>query len=171
MFNLIPLMSATLTPIVNERAVYDDSSSIRWFYTGQYSQQSSLISNSSKEPISIKPSEAIISSILNRLRTFKNWPENWNAEGAKRPVLSAIDDATLFLSLWSSKYVPEVGLTHDGLPMFSLKTPNALGEIIVNADSSLDYYFEYEDGRSPEGDENIPFNKVSLPEQILASAA
>lgn len=169
MLNLISLVSVTMTPVINERAIYEEST-VSFGMDKFVALSSENLPNSSEKSISILPSKAKISSALNRLRTLKRWPENWNAEGAKAPVASAIDDATLLLSLWSSKNVPEVGLTSDGLPLFMVKTENALGEIIVNADGSIDYYFEYEDGRM-EGDENLPFDKTILPPQISASVA
>ncbi|MBP6379128.1 MAG: hypothetical protein KA312_01790 [Sphingorhabdus sp.] len=169
MLSLIPLISATVTPVVNDRAVYEKSTVV-FFVEKIANQKIQPLANSSEKSISVQPSKARISSLLNRLRTLKKWPANWDSEGAKAPVGSAIDDATLFLSLWSSRHVPEVGLTHDGLPLFLVKTGNALGEIIINADSSIDYYFEYDDGRM-EGDENLPFDKTIFPSQILASVA
>jgi hypothetical protein len=168
MINLIPLISATATPVVNDRAIFDKSTFVVVCVEKFAKQETPVLVSSSEKSISVQPSKAKISSALNRLRTLKNWPDNWDAEGAKAPVKSAIEDATLFLSLWSAKYVPEVALTYDGLPMFVLKTAKSFGEIIINADSSVDYYFEYEDGHI-EGDENLPFNKVNLPAEIFAS--
>ncbi len=101
------------------------------------------LDNSSQKPVEVKPSFDNRSVILNRLRTFKGWKKNWDGEGATAPNLNAIDTATNFLSLWSPKRTrPEITLTHDGFPMFVISDASLFGEIIVNGDGTVDYFFE-----------------------------
>lgn len=101
------------------------------------------LSNSSKEPVEVKPSVDNSSVVLNRLRTFKGWTKNWDGEGAAAPNLAAIETASNFLSLWSPRKTrPEITLTHDGLPMFVIANSRLFGEIIVNGDDTVDYFFE-----------------------------
>lgn len=119
--------------------------------------------NTSKEEVHIKPSSSSSSVILNRLRTFAGWTENWDGEGAAAPNLEAIDIASKFLSLWlPSKIEPEIVLTHDGLPMFVINNGEMIGEIVVNSNRTLDYFFEYADG-SMKGDEAISFETDRKP--------
>lgn len=101
------------------------------------------LNNTSKEPVEVRPSVDNSSVILNRLRTFKGWTKNWDGEGAASPNLAAIETASNFLSLWSPrKTKPEITLTHDGLPMFVITNSRLFGEIIVNGDDTVDYFFE-----------------------------
>lgn len=101
------------------------------------------LNNTSKEPVEVRPSVDNSSVILNRLRTFKGWAKNWDGEGAASPNLAAIETASNFLSLWSPrKTKPEITLTHDGLPMFVITNSRLFGEIIVNGDDTVDYFFE-----------------------------
>ena len=119
--------------------------------------ENAALPNTSKEEVQIKPSSSYSSAILNRLRTFASWTENWDGEGAAAPNLVAIDIASKFLSLWlPSSIEPEIVLTHDGLPMFVINNGEMIGEIIVNSDKSLDYFFEYADG-TMKGDEAVSF--------------
>jgi hypothetical protein len=120
------------------------------------------LSNSSKEPLEVKPSVDNSSVILNRLRTFKGWTKNWDGEGAASPNLAAIESASNFLSLWSPKKTkPEITLTHDGLPMFVIANPRLFGEIIVNADDTVDYFFEPL-SRDAVGEESVQYNSEAM---------
>jgi hypothetical protein len=106
-------------------------------------QLDASLDNSSQKPVEVKPSVDNRSVILNRLRTFKGWKRNWDGEGAAAPNLAAIETASNFLSLWSPKKTkPEITLTHDGLPMFVVANSQLFGEIIVNGDDTVDYFFE-----------------------------
>ena len=109
--------------------------------------------NSSGSPVEVKPSVDNGSIILNRLRTFKSWKRNWDGDGAAAPNVDAIETATNFLSLWSPKKArPEITLTHDGYPMFIIATARLFGEIIVNGDNTVDYFFELLDGTLIQGE-------------------
>lgn len=120
------------------------------------------LSNSSKEPVEVRPSVDNSSAILNRLRTFKSWTKNWDGEGAASPNLAAIETASNFLSLWSpGKTKPEIALTHDGLPMFVVANSRLFGEIIVNADDTIDYFFEPLN-RDPVGEESVQYKSEAM---------
>jgi hypothetical protein len=120
------------------------------------------LSNSSKEPVEVRPSVDNSSAILNRLRTFKGWTKNWDGEGAASPNLAAIETASKFLSLWSPKRTkPEITLTHDGLPMFVIADFRLFGEIIVNSDDTIDYFFEPL-SKEPIGDEAVQYKSEAM---------
>jgi hypothetical protein len=116
-----------------------------------------FLSKTSKDPVEVKPSADNSSVILNRLRTFKGWTKNWDGEGAASPNLAAIETASNFLSLWSPrKTKPEIALTHAGLPMFVIANGRLFGEIIVNDDDTVDYFFEPLN-RDPVGEESVQY--------------
>lgn len=120
------------------------------------------LNNTSKEPVEVRPSVDNSSVILNRLRTFKGWAKNWDGEGAASPNLAAIETASNFLSLWSPrKTKPEITLTHDGLPMFVIANSRLFAEIIVNGDSTVDYFFEPESGQNF-GEESVQYNSETM---------
>jgi hypothetical protein len=116
-----------------------------------------FLGKTSNEPVEVRPSVDNSSVILNRLRTFKGWTKNWDGEGAASPNLAAIETASNFLSLWSPrKTKPEVALTHDGFPMFVVANPRLFGEIIVNDDDTVDYFFEPLN-KDPVGEEGVQY--------------
>jgi hypothetical protein len=120
------------------------------------------LGNTSKELVEVIPSIDHNSVILNRLRTFKGWTKNWDGEGAASPNLAAIETASNFLSLWSPrKTKPEITLTHDGLPMFVISNSRLFGEIIVNGDSTVDYFFEPLD-QELIGEEAVQYESKSM---------
>lgn len=121
-----------------------------------------LLDNSSEKPVQIKPSFDNRSAILNRLRTFKGWSKNWDGEGAAAPNLAAIETASNFLSLWSPKKTrPEIALSHHGFPMFVIADARLFGEIIVNSDDTIDYFFEPL-SRDPIGEEAVQYNSEAM---------
>lgn len=118
--------------------------------------------NSSKVPVEVKPSVDNKSAILNRLRTFKSWGKNWDGEGAATPNLLAIETASNFLSVWSPKKAkPEITLTSDGYPMFVIANSRLFGEIIVNGNGTVDYFFEPL-GRELIGEESVQYNSQAM---------
>ena len=163
----------TVAPTVVEHVLQWSNSTVplNYFPLAKNGQElTATLPNSSDKPVRIKPSQSNGSAILNRLRTFASWQENWDGEGAAAPNLNAIDIASNFLSLWSpDKIKPEIVLTHDGLPMFVIDNGKMIGEIIVNPDKTLDYFFEYADG-SMKGDEAVPFD-VNRKPSLLSELA
>jgi hypothetical protein len=121
-----------------------------------------FLGKTSNEPVEVRPSVDNSSAILNRLRTFKGWTKNWDGEGAASPNLAAIETASNFLSLWSPKKTkPEITLSHDGLPMFVIANPRLFGEIIVNADDTVDYFFEPLN-RDAVGEESVQYKSEAM---------
>jgi hypothetical protein len=101
---------------------------------------------------------------LERLRNFKGWPDNWDAEGAKAPCDSTIDFATKVFGLLSLHRTPEVTLDVAGNPML-LYNGAIQGEVIVTSDSTFDYFFESDD--APDG-ENIELSNGYLPRDLVS---
>lgn len=102
---------------------------------------------------------------LERLRTFKGWGDNWDAEGAKAPNPDVVDFASKVFGLLSVYRTPEVGLSSDGYPMFIYGQPYA-GEILVSGPSSFDYFFANDD--ACEG-EDVSLEDGALPAKLVAS--
>jgi hypothetical protein len=125
-------------------------------------RRSAAPDNTTQKPVEVKPSLDSGSAILNRLRTFRGWEKNWDGEGAAAPNAAAIETASNFLSLWSPRKTrPEIMLTHDGLPMFVISDSRLFGEIIVNSDETIDYFFEPSKSK-PIGDEAVRYNSETV---------
>lgn len=104
-------------------------------------------------------------SALQRLRQFKTFEANWDAEHAAAPDHAAIDAATTILSLLSAKGVtPKVSLTSDGHPMFLFGNEAVQGEIVVTSATTLDYFFDSSEG---DGDCDVAFDGRHIPEAVL----
>lgn len=101
---------------------------------------------------------------LERLRTFRGWGENWDAEGGKAPDPTVIDFASQVLGLLSIHRAPEVTLNADGQPMFVYGKP-LNGEITVTAPGTIDYFFA--DDNAPEG-EDVAMIDGSLPQSLIS---
>lgn len=108
---------------------------------------------------------------LQRLRSFKGWSDNWDAEGGKAPDPAIIDEASKVYSLLSRFRVPQVTLTADGLPMFAYGSP-LRGEVVMTGAGKLDYFFAADGAPA---DEEVDFDGQSLPveltQYIAATAA
>lgn len=100
---------------------------------------------------------------LQRLRTFKTFKRNWDAEQGAAPDHKTIDAATTLLSLLSAKgEAPKVSLTSDGFPMLLFGDGSARGEIIVTSESTFDYFFD-----NGKGDCDVPFDGRHVPAAVL----
>jgi hypothetical protein len=143
---MLELLVVTLAPpaLVHTLSWQDSTVAESYFSPAKKDNKPDIfLGKTSKEPVEVRPSVDSSSVILNRLRTFKDWTNNWDGEGAASPNLDAIETASNFLSLWSPrKTKPEITLTHDGLPMFVIANSRLFGEIIVNDDNTVDYFFE-----------------------------
>jgi hypothetical protein len=161
----IPVPIQTFAPPAAVHALSWQNSTVEEVYfmpTKAGKKIDARLDNTSKEPVKVRPSVDNSSVILNRLRTFKGWAKNWDGEGAIAPNLAAIETASNFLSLWAPQKVkPEITLTHDGLPMFVIANPRLFGEIIVNSDSTVDYFFEPESGQ-PFGEESVQYKSKTM---------
>lgn len=87
---------------------------------------------------------------LERLRSFADFPENWNGEGGARPDRATVDAATKVYGLLAAVKLPQVSLNSLGQPMF-LYDGACRGEIVVTSADTLDYYFDDDD--APCGDD------------------
>lgn len=100
---------------------------------------------------------------LQRLRQFKTFERNWDAEQGEAPDHKTIDAATTLLSLLSAKGdTPKVSLTSEGYPMLLFGNGSARGEIIVTSASTFDYFFD-----NGEGDCDVAFDGRHVPEAVL----
>ncbi len=161
----IPIHIQTLAPPAAVHALSWQNSTVEEDYfmpTKAGKKIDARLDNTSKEPVKVRPSVDNSSVILNRLRTFKDWTKNWDGEGAASPNLAAIETASNFLSLWSPKKTkPEITLTHDGLPMFVIANSQLFGEVIVNGDDTVDYFFEPLSD-DPIGEEAVEYKSEAL---------
>jgi len=119
--------------------------------------------SSIKKPITFFLVDAPELAGLERLRAFKTWSDNWDAEGAKAPDPNLIDVASQVFSLLSVRRVPQVTLTADGHPMFVYGAP-LQGEVVVTDLNKIDYFFAEENAPS---DEDVAFDGSSLPLELL----
>lgn len=101
---------------------------------------------------------------LERLRKFKGWPDNWDAEGAKAPRDKAVDFATKVFGLLSSHRIPSVTLDVDGNPMFVYEGQHR-GEIVITGDQTFDYFFHADD--APEK-EDATLSEGYLPSELIS---
>lgn len=100
---------------------------------------------------------------LQRLRTFKGWQDNWDAEGGLAPDPAVIDSATTVFGLLSLHRVPDVALSAQGHPMFVYGAPIS-GEVVVTGVDELDYFFA--DDNAPEG-EGVRLSREGLPAELV----
>lgn len=101
---------------------------------------------------------------LQRLRTFRGWKDNWDAEGSKGPELDVLNFADQVFSLLAIHNVPEVTLTAEGHPMFVYGAP-VKGEVIVTGNKTISYFFLEND--APEG-EDVLIGSF-LPDDLIAT--
>lgn len=101
---------------------------------------------------------------LERLRKFRGWTDNWDAEGSKAPDPAALDFASKVFGLLAVHRLPEVTLAADGRPMFVYGHPLA-GEVVVTGPSTIDYFFA--DDNSPEG-ESVTLEAETLPSALVS---
>jgi len=98
---------------------------------------------------------------LDRLRSFKSWPANWDAEGAPKPDADTIDAATNLLALLNAIGVlPAVQLNAEAQPLFTFHSAGIDGEVTVTSPSTLDFYFH---GDDPVAGADVEFNGSRLP--------
>ena len=101
---------------------------------------------------------------LERLRAFRGWSDNWDAEGSKAPHPTALDFASKVFGLLAVHRSPEVTLTADGHPMFVYGAP-VNGEVVVTGPGTIDYFFA--DDGAPEG-EDVAINEGALPRELVS---
>lgn len=102
---------------------------------------------------------------LQRLRRFKAFKANWDAEHSAAPNLEAIDSAIVMLSLLSAHgLTPKVALASEGAPMLLFSQGSFKAEIVVKASNLFDYYVDTPEG---DGEEDIAFDGRSLPANLL----
>lgn len=100
---------------------------------------------------------------LKRLRAFKGWERNWDAEGAPAPDGDTLEAATKVLGLLAVYAVPQVGLDSEGRPMLTFDG-DLRGEVTVTTPQTLDYFFEDADLFGYE----TPFDGLALPGDLIA---
>lgn len=102
---------------------------------------------------------------LNRLREFRRWGDNWDAEGAPAPEKASIDAATKILGLLALQGIePAVMLNADGKPMFLIESAGVESEIVFHSSEELGYFVN----SSPPVGGEAAFNGKDMPAGILA---
>lgn len=101
---------------------------------------------------------------LDRLRTFRDWQDNWDAEGARAPDVETLNAASKVFSLLAAHSVPNVTLDSDGQPMLVFNG-TLRGEVVMTSPSTLDYFFMDDD--APYG-ENATFVGDQLPPELVS---
>lgn len=135
-----------------------------WYAAPSTSRRSGYSSIDQHPPLTFFIVNAPELAGLERLRVFKDWSDDWDAEGGKAPASGVVDAASKVFSLLSLHKVPQVTLTPDGHPMFVYGAP-LNGEVIVTSETSFDYFFA--DDAAPYG-EDVPFDGSSLPQDLLS---
>jgi hypothetical protein len=129
------------------------------------------VASSTEYKVDIHRTPSEIDLTLARLRQFQTWGPNWNAEGASTPNLAAIDVATDLLSLianYSSKARIRAAMCPEGLPVFFVTRESDSGEISVNEDGTIDFYFDRHDGSIVASDYDLDFNRSKLPQSLIS---
>ena len=122
----------------------------------------SLSSVTGTPPVEFGVVDNAILAGFDRLRAFRTWNENWDAEGGRAPDPLVVDAATKVYSLLALHKLPAVDLTPDGMPQF-LYDGLTRGEVIVTSDTTLDYFFA--DGGP--ADENVSIVAGTLPPDLV----
>lgn len=105
---------------------------------------------------------------LNRLRLFKNWGENWDAEGAPEPDKAAIDYASELLGYLKSYPIePTAMLDSIGKPLLLFEYGGKEGEISVGPNGALDFVFDNPEG-DLEAEADVEFDASTLPPSLEA---
>jgi len=100
---------------------------------------------------------------LKRLRTFKEWQANWDAEGAPEPDKEAIETASELLGYLKSYPIePTAMLSAIGKPLLLFRYGAKEGEISVTSEGMIDFVFDTDDG-DVEAEADVPFNANTLP--------
>lgn len=103
---------------------------------------------------------------LQRLRTFRDWRDNWDAEGAPAPDQGALNAASIILGYLRNYPIdPTAMLDADGKPMLILRYPGGEGEINVLSDATLDYVMPIP-GRDTEYEADVHIDAAALPQQL-----
>lgn len=103
---------------------------------------------------------------LERLRTFRTWEGNWDAEGAPAPSVDAVDAASNLIGfLRSFPITPTAMLDADGCPMLLLTYAGGSGEITVKADGTVEFVLDVP-GSEVESEVEVPFDNDALPPSL-----
>lgn len=87
---------------------------------------------------------------LERLRSFRDFPDGWDAEGGLAPNPEAIDTASKVFGIVAQYVTPKVTLNSSGEPMLVFDAPHR-GEIVINSPNTFHYFFDADD--APFGDD------------------
>lgn len=104
-----------------------------------------------------------LQAALGRLRKFKTWHENWNAEGAPAPDHQLIEAASNLLGLVGRYQSPKVMLSSDAVPMLLFSDAHFDGEITISAKNEIEFYFS----APMEVGDTVPFDGMSIPPALL----
>lgn len=100
---------------------------------------------------------------LQILRQYREWKDNWDAEGAPAPSSEAIDIAQNLLGhLRSFPIDPTAMLDANGNPLLLLKYAGGEGEINVHRNALLDFILQRPDGE-PEVEADLPVDADGVP--------
>lgn len=103
---------------------------------------------------------------LQRLRIFRDWHDNWDAEGAPAPDLRALDAASNLLGFLKSYPVEPIAmLDASGLPMLLLRFLGGEGEITVSGNGAVDFVLDLPDGET-QTEVELEFDSQGLPAQL-----
>lgn len=123
-----------------------------------------VLISSTEELFSFSTEQAATLRSMNRLRAYKKWEANWDAEGAPPPDHAAIDAATKLLGLLATERVfPKVFLNSEGYPMLLINQWGLDGELTVEGPDEISYFFKADESL---GDE-VAFDGQTLPAPIV----
>lgn len=140
-----------------------DTHSLLWYATPRVSHNPGLSSVGEAIHTFVVVQNPVLAG-LERLRAFRSWKDNWDAEGSKAPDPAVLETASKIFALLSVHRVPTVALSADGDPMFIYGAP-LHGEVVVTGIDQIDYFFA--DDGAPEG-ESVGVGNATLPIDLIA---
>ena len=140
-----------------------DTQTLAWYFAPKQTSKHGLSTQGQKIATFVVMDNPALAG-LERLRTFKGWQDNWDAEGSKAPNPDVVDSSSRIFSLLAVHKVPSVTLSAEGHPMFVYGAP-LNGEVVVTGIDTIDYFFA--DDASPEG-EDVTVPHGALPDDLIA---
>lgn len=115
------------------------------------------------------PDTSTIDAVMERLRSFKTWDENWDGEGAPKPDHDIINAAIRLFSLLAPG-AQEFGVSLDSnsIPTFYVRDSVYTGHIAVEREDEISFFFRKHDGEVIEEYE-VRFGQREIPPPLQAA--
>jgi hypothetical protein len=159
----------SLVPAIDDNPVWriaKGSQTIVFGFASLGHELKSLSSVTGTPPVEFGVVDNAVLAGFDRLRAFRSWKNNWDAEGGCAPDPLVVDAATRVYSLLAQHNLPTVDLTPEGMPQF-LYDGLTRGEVVVTSDTTLGYFFA--DGGP--ADEDVSIVGGALPPDLVEHLA